>query len=456
MSDRRPPVPLRHRLVLRVYRFGLGLLVAFALAALLLLSTVLPQAEGPVFGGAELVLRDSLAHSPDLAARARELAGSFDRVASFYRADGTLLASAGRPLPPLDADALAELSRAPRHAVRVDTDVRVAEVQGERVVRYGIMRLHPPEPGLVLPSILAGVFLALSLFSIPFARSIVRPLEALADVVRRFGAGDHRARSSAAARSDEVGALATVFNEMAVRVEAARRFERDLLANVSHELRTPLARIRVVLELAASTDADAVQRYLADIGEDLAEIDVLIDAVLTAARLDGPPEAPYTPRQPGPVDLALLLREVGERFRTHEREHRIGIAGAGAAVILGERALLRRAVENLLSNALKYSAPDTVVEATVLCEEAAVELSIVDHGIGISESDQRQLFTPFFRADPSRSRGTGGIGLGLVITKRIVEAHGGTIAVTSAIGAGTRVTVRFPISAPRPERAAAQ
>jgi signal transduction histidine kinase len=292
--------------------------------------------------------------------------------------------------------------------------------------------------------VVGAVLLALAIASVPLARGITAPIERLTGAVRRLGEGDLSARAGLCGRG-EVGDLGRAFDEMAGRLERLVRAERELLANVSHELRTPLARIRVALELAAEGDQARARRYLEEIGTDLAELERMVADVLSAARLDL--AAGDLPLRREPVDLAALLAEAGARFRERRPSRTLGLDAAPLPGRLdADPALLRRAIDNLLDNAAKYSDEAAPVDLTARLDGSAVVIEVRDRGIGIDAGDLPRLFTPFFRTDRSRARGTGGVGLGLALVKRIVEAHGGAVAVESAPEQGTTIRVRLPMA----------
>jgi signal transduction histidine kinase len=230
---------------------------------------------------------------------------------------------------------------------------------------------------------------------------------------------------------------------MAERIERLLRAERELLANVSHELRTPLARIRVALEIAAEGDAERARRGLGEIGSDLAEVERLVQDVLTAARLETGADALTVHRER--VTAGELLARSAERFRAAYPGRRLDVtAPEGLPTLDADPVLLRRALDNLLDNAAKYSDPATAVALSATAGDATLRIAVRDQGIGIAPEDLPRLFTPFFRTERSRARTAGGMGLGLVLSKRIVEAHGGRIHVESTAGQGTLVRVEVP------------
>jgi two-component system, OmpR family, sensor kinase len=199
----------------------------------------------------------------------------------------------------------------------------------------------------------------------------------------------------------------------------------------------------VALELAAEGDQARAHRYLSEIGTDLTELEGMVEDVLTAARLDqGAGELPLR-RQP--VDLAALLGEAAARFRELRPGRALQLRAEGLPGPLdADPALLRRAIDNLLDNAAKYSGEGAPVELSARADGPSIAIEVRDHGMGIDAADLPRLFTPFFRTDRSRARGTGGVGLGLALVRRIVEAHGGSVEVASVPDRGTTVSVRLP------------
>jgi signal transduction histidine kinase len=308
---------------------------------------------------------------------------------------------------------------------------------------------EPPGPSRDAPAIIAIVLVAVGVVSLLLARSLTRPLDRLSRAARAFGAGQRDARANLA-RADEIGDVAAAFDEMAERVTTLLRAEKELLANVSHELRTPLARIRVALDLAEEGDAETARAALGDIAEDLGELERLISDVLTAARLDlgdGPASNGIPPLRREPVALAGMLEHAAARFRAAHPDRPLAVAIApDLPIIDGDPVLLRRVVDNLLENAHKYSRrAEDGVDLAAAREGGEARIEVRDRGIGIAADDLPHVFRPFFRADRSRTRATGGLGLGLALARRIVEAHQGTIALESALGEGTRAVVKLPI-----------
>jgi signal transduction histidine kinase len=314
-----------------------------------------------------------------------------------------------------------------------------------------------PRLSFMVGSLIGVVLLVVGVASVLSARIVTRPLSRLSAAARAFGEGklDARARLD---RKDEIGDVSEAFDEMADRVARMRRNERELLANVSHEIRTPLARIRVALDLANEGDVEEARASLAEIGEDLAELERLVEDVLTSARLelaaDSHGGAP--PLRLEEVLPASLIERSVTRFSAMHPQHRLQVeVPQDAAPIIADPVLLRRAVDNLLDNAARYSDPASPIALRVRRAEGELGIEVADHGVGMSPEDLARVFAPFFRSDRSRARATGGLGLGLTLVRRIVEAHGGSIRLESTAGVGTTAHVRVPEHPPAPEGAAA-
>jgi signal transduction histidine kinase len=296
----------------------------------------------------------------------------------------------------------------------------------------------------LLPSILLVGSLALVLASVAalaLTRSITRPLEALTRASEHMAGGDYGARVTPTG-ADETQRLARAFNAMAVEVDQAHRRQREFVANVGHDLRTPLTTIRGFAEaLLDGTARTARERHQAATAiEGSAErMAQLVDRLIELARLEG---------QQGGLELAavnvaeLLDRVVEDHARQAQlQEVRLIVDAAPELVLRADATWLRRAVGNLVDNAIRHSPPgsDVALEARQVGDR--VEVEVIDHGEGIASADLPHVFERFFRGDDARR--TGGSGLGLNIAREIVQAHGGEIHIDSTAGAGTRVTLQL-------------
>jgi two-component system, OmpR family, sensor kinase len=444
-------------LLLRVYLHGILLLALAAGASFVVGSYLLaPAIEGPSRPSTAWIAwhLDSLIDEPERLQR--ELADLRERgriEVSLFAWDGQLLASNAAVAPaPLSA---AERDALEQHSTRFAAGQGLVALGGAdgKFARYA--RMKYPVPALPFGTAAAQLLAALAvlaLASMPLARSISAPVERLARLTRAFGQGDLSVRAHSE-RNDEIGDLSRAFDEMAGRIVALRRSEKELLANVSHELRTPLARIRLALELAREGNTERSQSYLQDIAEDLAELEPLLDDIMTAARLDlargaGSDAVPPLRRQR--VTGAELLEAASARFarRFPERTLRCRTLGT-LPPLLADPGLLRRVLDNLLDNAAKFSDPSEPIEleGVAASDPPALEIRVRDRGIGIAADDLQRVFEPFFRTDRSRSRATGGVGLGLTVVRRIVLAHGGSVKVESNPTTGTCFSVSVPANA---------
>jgi signal transduction histidine kinase len=237
---------------------------------------------------------------------------------------------------------------------------------------------------------------------------------------------------------------------MADRITALLQGQRELLANVSHELRTPLARIRVALDLAAEGDAEAARDALANISTDWGDLDRLVEDVLAAARLDlGSAEPGGFPLRRDQVNVADLAAAALARTQVVYPNEPLSVdIESDLPLIEGDGALLRRVIDNLIDNAHKYSEPETPITLRMRRDGDGVQITIIDRGMGIDAADLPHIFNPFFRADRSRTRKTGGVGMGLTLVRRIVSAHGGSVDVKSKVGQGTEMCVKLPSLGP--------
>lgn len=263
-------------------------------------------------------------------------------------------------------------------------------------------------------------------------RRLFGPLRALSDGVARLGSGELDVRLPRTTR-DEFGRLTDGFNDMTARVREMVVARERLLADVSHELRSPIARMKVALALLPD------DRHRARLEDDLAEMERLVAELLELERLRTP-RGIATARE----DLLPIVREVADRYRETYPGVRVAGAAAGAVAEV-DGAKVRTVLRNLLDNAVKHALPDSApIAVSVQCGDDGVVVRIVDDGVGILEGEAARLFEPFYRVDRSRSKDTGGYGLGLSICRRVMEAHGGTIVVERPTGRGASFVLRFP------------
>ena len=264
-------------------------------------------------------------------------------------------------------------------------------------------------------------------------QKMLRPLRVLNDGVTRLGEGDLGVVVPRTT-TDEFGRLTDTFNLMAGRVREMVTARDQLLIDVSHELRSPLTRMKVALELMP----DDVQR--ARLSSDVAEMERMISGLLELERL-------RTGRGVRLVrqDIVPILRDVVATYEDRPPGVRFTADGGRQVPADVDAEQLRSVMRNLLENAVKYSLADSkAVQVTVEARDDGVRVRVTDDGVGIPREDAERIFEPFFRVDRSRSKESGGYGLGLSICKRVMEAHGGRIALEPGNGRGSTFALGFP------------
>jgi two-component system sensor histidine kinase CpxA len=269
---------------------------------------------------------------------------------------------------------------------------------------------------------------------------LTRPVRKLQKAVERFGRGDLTARAESV-RRDELGQLARTFDRMADRIETLLAAERRLLLDISHELRSPLARLGVAIELARSgDDTDAA---LNRIQKESDRLNSLVGQLLQVTRAEGDPGS----LRRDPVRLDQLVQLLVEDSAIEAAAHGCSLQyhGGEAVTVAGDPELLRRAVENVLRNAILYAPRDTNVEVGLSQGDSGAVVEIRDYGAGVPEEALPRIFDPFYRVETDRNRRSGGIGLGLSIARRAVKLHQGTIRAANA-NPGLRVDLEFPVN----------
>ncbi|MFC1523917.1 sensor histidine kinase [Thermodesulfobacteriota bacterium] len=374
----------------------------------------------------------------------------FDTSIALYTYAGEPLALSGpSPPPALSAKNIAKLNK----RTYIGKGLLAFPLPEDKVENlYLLLRLDKERIHQRFSAVLIGVMVFLALLSCPLARFLVGPLEKIRDTARAIGNGDLSARTGIV-RTDEVGVLAQTIDEMARQLEELIRSEKELLANISHELKTPLARMRVALELAhEDVNPDDIRSYLRGIEDDIDELEQLVSDVLTAARLDfssGTGNGFEQFLHVETIDGGELIDQAKKRFvEIHPGRILKVEAGQELPQITGDFSLIRRALDNLLDNAVKYSSENDPITIHTRTNQtgSGIIIEISDQGIGIDDTDLQHIFEPFFRADKSRARQKGGAGLGLTLSKKIIEAHHGTISAAKNETGGLTFTVTLPVS----------
>jgi two-component system sensor histidine kinase RstB len=285
---------------------------------------------------------------------------------------------------------------------------------------------------------LTGLIFGIALWF--WVRPVWRDLEALRQTARDLGDGNFEARSPPA-RSQLFSSLSDTMNSMAERIQQLLATHRELACGISHELRTPIARLRFALEMVKETDVRAERERLWPMMEgDLDELDHLIDTSLTYARFEREAPEPHF----SSVKFAEWLEEEVDSVRLLGRSLSVTVNDEKLPenlVVDLDRKAMPYALRNLLRNAFKYASKQIVVSAEL--DDQRILIHVDDDGIGIPSEERDHIFSAFTRLDRSRDRSTGGYGLGLAITRRVLELHGGTATADQSPLGGARFTLAW-------------
>jgi signal transduction histidine kinase len=311
-------------------------------------------------------------------------------------------------------------------------------------------------------AIAASVLLVL-VFGLYLARAIARPIRSAADAATHMARGDLSARVIPTGPA-EVGDLTQAFNTMAeslqrshlaleqqnARLRESERLKSELVSIVSHEVRTPLTSVIGFTSLLLSRDFDdeSRNRYLGIIDDEGRRLAALLEDFLEAQQLE---EGRVRLRYDS-VDVAALLRSQTQAFTTQSDRHRLELRlPEEPLVVQADPGRLTQVVANLLSNSIKYSPGGGLVDVRAQRDRHCLRVLVLDEGIGIPQDQQERIFTKFFRGDAAAS-GIAGAGLGLAVSRAIVQAHGGRMGLTSVPGAGSTFWFEIPIAPERSER----
>ena len=307
-------------------------------------------------------------------------------------------------------------------------------------------------PGLTEPPLLRGLPIAMALSGIVcfwLARYLSSPIVRLRNAAQQLAGGNLAARAGKqlSNRHDEIAEMVRDFDQMAAQIESLMDAQKRLISDVSHEFRSPLTRINLAAELIRNVDGPAVKTAIARIEKETERLNSMISNLLALSKID----AGESLADQKTVDVTDLLRKIvaDADFEAHDRNCHVVLRGSEDSTTVGSPDLLRSAVENVIRNAIRYTAEDTEIEVSLACETnddaSTATITVRDHGPGVPKSSLDDLFRPFFRLDESRERSTGGVGLGLAIAQRAVKLHGGEIKARNNTGGGLEVTITFPV-----------
>jgi two-component system sensor histidine kinase CpxA len=281
-----------------------------------------------------------------------------------------------------------------------------------------------------------------------FARYMTSPILKLGNAVRQFARGDLSVRvgPQLGGRRDELSILARDFDNMAERIESLLNSQRNLLRDVSHELRSPLARLNVALELCRQGKGTDAGKYLDRIAREAEKLNEMIGQILAYNRMDSGASGLKIEK----LDLEALIRGIAAdaQYEAESRGRQISLT-TEQCTIEGDREILRRAIENVVRNAISYTAGHSAVEISQKCffekDKNCALITVRDHGPGVPEKDLERIFHPFYRVDAGRGSETGGTGLGLAITESAVRAHNGGIRALNAPDGGLVIEITLPL-----------
>lgn len=308
--------------------------------------------------------------------------------------------------------------------------------------RYWIVAVWPmgtDHPRIFVPYYLMDVGIIILLCWLA-AVGVISPIRRISKTAASFGRGELSARVTTR-RQDEIGQMAKSFNQMADRIEGMITGQRRLLGDISHELRSPLSRLKLATKLAR-TSLDQ-QSALDRIERDVDRMSSLVGDILEITRMESDP----SPRDMTPLKLNSLIETIVDdcRIEAETRGCSLAIAGHVTSAIQGNRELLRRAIENVIRNAIHYSPAKTVVEVLLKEEPSTATIEVRDRGPGVPEESLARIFEPFFRIEEARDKVRGGTGLGLSIANRAIQLHhGSTVAENAA--PGLKVVMSIPLT----------
>ena len=316
-----------------------------------------------------------------------------------------------------------------------------------------VAQLPPRRSGLPFSRELLHMF-AVGLIGAAFcywlARYLTSPVSKLREATQSFARGDLKVRVTPrmGTRRDELTSLAKDFDVMAEQIEALIESQRRLLGDISHELRSPLTRLNVALELARQRAGSDATSALERIQREAESLNEMIGQLLALTRL----ETGTLHDERTEVDLVNLVRDIAADadYEARSRQRSVLLNTVETCTVIGNQELLRRAINNVVRNAVHYTGEGTAVEinlstqADVAAGRSNVVITIRDHGIGVPEESLNKIFEAFHRVDEARDRESGGTGLGLAIAQRAVKLHGGTITASNSDGGGLIVTITLP------------
>jgi two-component system sensor histidine kinase CpxA len=291
-------------------------------------------------------------------------------------------------------------------------------------------------------AVLSIAIVAAAAVSLLLARYVSSPIVRLQKASRALAAGalDTRVGAPSTKRRDEVGTLARDFDAMAERIQELVTAKETLLRDVSHELRSPLARIRMALALAERRAGEASRPDLARIEREAERLDALVGQVMTLTRL----RTTDAPRR-DIVRLDTLVGEVVDDARFEYPDANLAYTAQTEVSLRGDADGLKSAIENVVRNAMIYGDRTKPMEVRVDGDDARATVRVLDRGPGVPEAELERIFEPFYRTDKSRDHRQDGQGIGLAITARVTELHGGKVSARNRAEGGLEIAIELPL-----------
>ncbi|MCW2278571.1 ATP-binding protein [Heliophilum fasciatum] len=287
---------------------------------------------------------------------------------------------------------------------------------------------------------LIALLLALLLGSVT-AKRLSRPISKAVEIAKEIGHGHYDSRILDTSNTLEINKLTSTINELAEGLANQEKLRKRLTVDIAHELRTPLTTLQSHMEAMIDGIWQADRSRLESCHEEILRINRMVGDLEKLARYESEDLVLYKEE----FDLQELTGYLLKNFEADFRNKNIAVTLQGEqALIVADRDKISQVIVNLLSNAIKYTSAEGAVAITITCEQDQIRLNVRDNGIGIAPKDLPHIFERFYRADRSRTRNTGGAGVGLAIVKAIVTAHGGTVRASSTDEEGTVFTVTLP------------
>jgi signal transduction histidine kinase len=369
---------------------------------------------------------------PALSAYVKTQEAQYPRVHYYLTQDGRDVATGA------DISDAVWLARTRWRALLVSSQVAIAKTAADTSLIFIVTfpSFAQPQVYVMLFGLIAFIVAGMCWI---LASQFAEPLNQLTRAVQHFGDGDLSARIHSK-RGDELGRLAQSFDRMADQIQTLLHGQRQLLQDISHELRSPLARLGVAAELTRSdTERESA---IIQIHKEVDRLTDLLEGLIQMTRMEGDPQS----RKLQQVGVDDLVNQVIDdcNIEAGARHCSVVMQGESGLTMRADPELLRRAIENVLRNAIRHAPPHTHIEVTLQRKASNASIAVRDYGPGVPQDALDHIFDAFFRVDSSRDMSTGGIGLGLSITQRAVRFHQGEIHAENA-NPGLRVSVELPL-----------